>query len=668
MRGVPVKMNPKMAEPMPLENGSPTDHNPPAAPETPSFDVTVLESALRAGEVVTLDTIKTALRLIFDPTATPISDEPRILILKRGVDLALETRDAETALLLAHAMDADPALDDQLWGWMVQRIGIEPDAVYAFVRARLASELSERWLPRLHAAANTSLQVATADGDWMTVLNWLKLIGREPAAYGLSETFARGVSMAQPRAHSEPDLATALIMITAKRNQAMLEALLDDSALLDALPDDNLRAALIDLEGEAVALLGVYGADLFLVALVLATRRRHPAMVTPAAIEQVWTLMHAPDAQTTNANVVHVGGDYAPTMLIDAWIDDGADWLATDTLSTLLRLSLSNREDHRFHRLIHRLKVRGDVVVMAGEALFHAGRSVNDVLALISQMVANGDIPAQGAVDLFAALLRAWEWNKTTVLMMAQLARAIQYHPELTVEADVLWHMVEIAADAKEDLIARVAVRRLSLVLEAQEDEALFVERVGRLHAKTAWNSGARTLLISWWRGFVRAQNGGRLIRLEKALDGKKELEDLRAIATTVLSVRRLIGKRTLEQFAAAVGETFDMLQAFSAAFDPSAKHGSPFDALTVRTELDARADELSPHARTILANNLKELATLVATLGDNRSKPGLVRRNDDLDRALMGGEQEPGSAVDVLKWLSGYLSGAQSDNDAAEV
>jgi hypothetical protein len=136
----------------------------------------------------------------------------------------------------------------------------------------------------------------------------------------------------------------------------------------------------------------------------------------------------------------------------------------------------------------------------------------------------------------------------------------------------------------------------------------------------------------------------------------------------TVMAFRRLLGKRTLDQFAEAVGTAYDVLEAFAESFDPSPKRGSSFDETTIRAELEARAEELSPHARKILANNLKDLAGLVAEMGDNRSKASLRRRSEDVDRALMTGDQVPHSAVDALKWLSGYLSGAHDTDTDAEV
>ena len=75
---------------------------------------------------------------------------------------------------------------------------------------------------------------------------------------------------------------------------------------------------------------------------------------------------------------------------------------------------------------------------------------------------------------------------------------------------------------------------------------------------------------------------------------------------------------------------------------------------------LGAQEADISPQERQILSNDLKEIAHMVAEMGDNRTRGNLVRRGDDLDRDLMTGEQEPHGAVDVMKWLAGYWSGTQ--------
>lgn len=619
------------------------------------------DALIANGGDLPIDALKSILRDISSDEAAPIPPNLQALYLKRALANALDSRDPEISLLIARLMDLHDDVDAQVWAWLSDEMGKQPDAVYAFVRARLAAEPGERWLPRLQHAANTSLQVAIADGDWITIHNWLKLIGREPAAYGLNDSFAHGIRLAQPRAYDEPQLATGLIVLAAKRNQASLDALLEDAAILDALTDENLRAVLTDYEGDAAAILNVYGADVFLVTVARATQAQRPALILPAVVEQVWGLLTAP------AGTIHVTGDYTPDAILESWIETGADWLNTDAITALLRLSLADRRDEIFHRVINHLSIRADLILLVSDALYRSGRNVNEVLALISQMVANRDISAQGAVDLFARLLRMWDWSKTTLLMMAQLARAVQYHPELTLDTDVLWHMLEIAADAKEDLITRVASRRLATMLESLEDDAALTEALSRLVMRTSWNNGARSQLIHWWRGFARAQNAARLTRLEKTFDKAKGLDELRGILSTLIAFRRLVGKRTLGEFADAVSAAYEILDALAGAFEPDARDDFQFDPATVRAEFDARAEELNPHTRKILANDLKEIATLIADMGDHRSKPGFARRGEDVDRALMTGGQEPEGAVDALKWLSGYLSGVQEETDGEE-
>jgi hypothetical protein len=82
---------------------------------------------------------------------------------------------------------------------------------------------------------------------------------------------------------------------------------------------------------------------------------------------------------------------------------------------------------------------------------------------------------------------------------------------------------------------------------------------------------------------------------------------------------------------------------------------------------LSNREDQITQEERQILANDLRELAGLIANMGDNRTKANLMRRGDDLDRDLMSGEQPPHSAVDAMKWLAGFWGGTQEDDEEEE-
>ena len=255
---------------------------------------------------------------------------------------------------------------------------------------------------------------------------------------------------------------------------------------------------------------------------------------------------------------------------------------------------------------------------------------------------------------------------------MEQLARALQQHSDLVVEPEVIWHLIAIASELKEEFITRVALRRLTTDLETVDDEELLADDLQRVIPLIAWSScGARAVTGMVARLYPRTgdrplaaarQGAGR-----KRVETKRTLEDLRTIVQTVLAFRRMLGKRSLAQFAEDVSTAYAILQGLAESFDPSTKRAVSFDPATIRMEMDARSEELSPHELKILANNFKELAQLVTAMADNRSKATLMRRGDDVDRQLMTGEQQPHSAVDALKWMSGYLNGTQEKPDENE-
>ncbi len=286
-------------------------------------------------------------------------------------------------------------------------------------------------------------------------------------------------------------------------------------------------------------------------------------------------------------------------------------------------------------------------------------------------MVAVGDLTQEDALNVYVGLLMAWNWRDSALEVMEQVARTIQQHPNIEVRPEVVWQLLTVASEMKEDFISRVALRRLTTDLEKLEDEQVLVEDLQRMNSLIAWSGAAHTQFLNWWRGFVRDQSTARLQRIDRALtDGgetRRSLDDLRNIVQAVIAFRRMLGKRSLTQFAEDVATAYAILQGMAESFDPSPKRPFSFDPATIRQEMEARSSELSPHELKILASNFKELAQLISTMADNRSKATLIRRSDDVDRQLMTGEQQPHSAVDALKWLAGYLSGTQEKPDEDE-
>ncbi len=639
-----------------------------------------LDAQIIAGEEVPPEALKTVMRDI------PPEGDLQILYARRLLDQALDARDADAALIVARAMDQDPVLDRVIYADLERDLRSRPDAVYSFMRTRLGAgtDLDERWAERLKVAALTSLRVAILDGDAETTINWLRLVAREPASYGLGDVVHYGILAAQERARSEPDLAQALVLLAVKRDQAALDILLADDALLAAIPNE-LGSALRSGEGDPAWLLQTYGVEVFLVALSRALDAQCPDLFTAATMDQVWSLYTsgagnpsslasapAGSAQTGNGNgngSISVS-PYSAEQIIKRLTTGSTTWLPTAALEALLSGMLRDKRDDLSHQVIHQASTRSDFLTIVVSAISQSERSDSEALALIAQMMAVGDLSQQQSVDVYVGLLNAWDWRPEDLGIMEQLARSVQQHANVEISAEVLWNLLAVAGALKESFITRVALRQLTNDLETVEDEELLVEDLQRVLPLVAWDTSARAQILTWWRAFVRDLATARLQRIDKALsdgqgqEAKRPLEDLRTVVQTMIAFRRMLGKRSFSQFAEDVTTTYALLQGIAESFDPSPKRQAAFDPTTIRLEMDARAEELSPHELKILANNFKELAQLVSTMADNRSKATLMRRGDDVDRQLMTGETQPHSAVDALKWIAGYLSGTQEKSD----
>lgn len=603
----------------------------------------------------TIEGIKNAL------VNNPPQGEMRRSFLEQLLKHSLDSRDADASVLVARFMDEDPALDEYLNSKLNQALETQPDSVYAFARSRLNAidDLDEHWLARLKLAAQVALEVAISDGDTETLNNWLKLIAREPAKYNLGEVLHNGILAAQPRAHQDGELGRQLILLAAKRDPEALDFLLNDERLLAILPG-YVGQALRDYQGDAMALLQNRGPEIFLMALARAAQIGASALFTPACIAQVW-------AFSKEQPLSSLPDQFQATTITQQLVEHGAQWLENDALETLVMLVLNEKRDDLFQKTMADLSRHRDLMSILISGLDRSQRPPAEVAQIANALVTNGFIDQQQAVEIYIALLNLREWRKETLPLMEQIARSFQQYPTLSLSAEYLWRLMAVANEVKSDVIARSTAKRLLADIETLEDEKELVEAVVRLYDLLDWNPPQRQNMLNWWRGFARSQPLNRLQRIDKSLDGKRALEEAREAVQTIIAFRKMLGKRTLREFADEIDCAFTILQNLAESFDPNPKHAAGFDQASMRGELEARDSELSPSARKIFANNLKEMAQLIGAMGDNRSKANLMRRGDNVDRQLMSGGQQPDSAVDVMKWLAGYLEGSQGKEDESE-
>lgn len=577
---------------------------------------------------------------------------------------ALEARDTEAALIVAQQMDMDPALDKALSRTLDEALKTQPDAVYVFVRARLSdtAEVSTTWLERLHAAAAAALEVAVNDGDEATLANWLRLIAREPASYRLRDALHQGILAAQARAHADGELARLLLGLAVKHDTEALEPLLTDTALLAAIPE-NLGLVLRDYAGDPLATLQARGPEMFTVALALAAEARAAQQFTPAVNEEVWRLYTAGPALNLPAR-------YQPDRIVEAWAATGAEWLPTAALEHLLKLILADGHDALFTQLAHGLAARARLEPLLSAALQASQRSPGDVLTLVSQLVSAHDLSQQAAVSVCLELADRREWRQAALPLVEQAVRLMQQNPALDVAPETAWHMLELAARARTEPVARAAARQLCAAAEAlaaaddPDADTALMDLLGRLIEQLQWSYAARQHTLSWWRDFVRRQPIAHLARFDKLLESRRGLDDVRSILQTTLAFRRMLGKRSWQTFASDINTAFAILEDLAESFEPSRRRPFTFDQDTVRAELDAHEGALSDQEQRILARNFKELAQIIGEMGDHRSRASLMRRGDEVDRHLMAGEQQPSGAVDVMKWMAGYLDGAQDSHE----
>lgn len=294
-------------------------------------------------------------------------------------------------------------------------------------------------------------------------------------------------------------------------------------------------------------------------------------------------------------------------------------------------------------------------------------RTIEDAMNLIGRIVTAGDMLPAEAVATYIQMLNGLEWQKETLPLIQQLARTLLNHTDLTIPSDILWRMLGIGSERKDELVTKTAVRRLLVSMATVEADAELVESLRRLTADTLWSAPIHDTIIDWWRGFIRQQPASRISRLDRALEGKRGLEEARSVLQTLSSVRKMMSGQNMPEFAQAVQTTYMVLTALSEAFDSTSKRSITFDPQTARAELDAQADMLPPQERQVLANNLRELALMIASMGDNRTRANLMRRTDEVDRELMKGEERPHSAVDAMKWLAGYWGGTQEDDSDSQ-
>ena len=571
-------------------------------------------------------------------------------VLQRLLQEALAGRDVESARLVAQQMDDDPALDASLAPALAESLQSRPDAVYVFARAHLSAcdVATPPWRQRLRAAALCSLQIAICEADAATVVNWLRLIALEPAHYGLADILVDGLLAARGRAHEDGELATQLLELAVRHAPDALEGLLDDEKLLAALPD-NTGLVLRDHAGDPLLTLRLRGPEFFLIAIARATQARVAGAISNAVLEQTW-LLYRGEGRSSLPDC------YQPQTIVDAWLQEGPQWLPASALGNIAALLLADQRDELFLDFAARLAGQDMLAGTLPDAAHRSQRSSQDLVTLLNRLPP--ELPRQIIADSCLTLLRLRAWKPETLPAAELVARLLQQDAELRIGDDALWQLLEYAATTRDEMVARAAGRRLFQALCRSAADPQLAAALLRLQEALGWNPALQSRLDDWWRAWTRGLGMADLSRLDEALADSKALIRKREIVQTIMAFRRMLGAHDLPEFAALIDSVTDLLHHLAEAFDPRKHRPVGLDLETFRAELDASSAELSQNARALLAHDLRELGQLIGTMGDLRSHNTLVRPH--IERQILSGEHAPESAVDALKWIAAWLENGQ--------
>ena len=574
----------------------------------------------------------------------------RQLYIEKLLQNALNNRDAAAGRWVAEELARDAELEVALSGLFDDMLDDQPDAVYVFIRNRLVNlGMDERWIPRLHRAAQNSLEVAIQDGDVGTVAGWLELIAHEPLAYQLQDILRESILAAAKRAYNDGELGIQLILIAARRVPEIVDDLYGDSALVAAL-DSNVRAALQSASAETLDALIDEKAEFFLLALYNGINSSDQLLVTMASTRKLLALADS----ETRADLPAV---YRAPALIRLLATQASHQMSDEALDILFRYIIDGDDRNLIAEVVHHLADHELLFPRLSGALERDSLPLDKVLSIMHAVNGIKSAAPRDVIETYFALLDYYQWEPQTQRMMEALARMMAKNHDVQISYRHLWTLFGYCQELQIEGATRVAVSQLLVQFAEEEDLPLVVDGLSRVCRQIAFSKSLQEAVNNWWREYTHNCALPQLQRLQRELDTQRHLEPQKHILKTVLAMRRWLHSRGPVALAEAINTAFIMLEHITDAFDIAGL--SEADPHTIRREVDGVGRELSSEQRHILANNLRNLANRVTQMAENRSKPSLIRSDDSIDRQLMHGEAIPQGSIDMLKWIAGYLDGA---------
>jgi len=587
--------------------------------------------------------------------ATSPSDEIRFQYIKKLLHNALSERDAAAGMRVAEELEKDASLEGALSEIFDEMLEDQPDAVYVFIRNRLMRlGVDEAWIPRLQAAARSSLEVAAEEGDVGTLAGWLELIAHEPQTYQLHDILQQAILLAKQRAYADGELGIHLILIAVRRVPEIVDALYQDEKLINAL-ESNVRIALQNPSADSLEQLIDEKTEYFLLALYHGIQVSDEILVTLPSVKRLWSLYESD--QRINLPAV-----YRPPALTRLLAAEASHQMTEEAVDFLFDNIIACDDRKLIVDAAHHFADRQLLFPRLSQSLESDAVPLDKVLSIMNAVNGIKSAPPHEVIDTYFTLLDYYQWEPQTQRLMEALSRVMAKHHEVQISYRHLWRLFDNCHELEIEGATRVSMAHLLLQYGEEEDLSAVVDGVARIWRQIGWSKALQVTVNSWWRNYTHNLSLTQLQRLERELEPQRGMEPQKHILNSVLAMRRWLHNQDPVELAESINTTYTILEHFTEAFD--AEHIHEIDSHTIRRELDEVGGGLSSEQRHILANNLRNLAHRITQMAEQRSKPSLIRSDDSIERQLQHGEANPQGSIDMMKWIAGYLDGAHPPSE----
>ncbi len=587
--------------------------------------------------------------------AAPPSDEMRRQYIRKLLHNALSERDAAAGKRVAEELEKDASLESDLSETFDIMLEDQPDAVYVFIRNRLMNlGVDEAWIPRLQAAARSSLEVAIEEGDVGTLAGWLELIAHEPQTYQLHDILQEAILQARQRAYTDGELGIHLILIAVRRVPEIVNALYQDERLISAL-ESKVRKALQGASAASIEQLIDEKPEYFLLALYHGIQVSDDVLATLPTVKRLWSLYESDER-------VNLPAVFRPPAAARLLATEASHQMTDEALDFLFESIVACDDRKLIVDTAHHFADRELLFPRLSQALESDVMSLDKVLSVMSVVGGIKSAPPNEVIDAYFSLLDYFQWEPQTQRLMEALSRLMAKHQEARVSYRHLWRLFEACRELETEGATRVSMTHLLLQYGEEEDLSIVVDGLGRIWRQIGLSKALQGALNTWWRHYTHGLSLSQLQRLERELEPQRQLEPQKHILYSVLAMRRWLHSQDPIELAESINTTYTILEHITEAFD--AEHIHEIDSHTIRRELDEVGRGLSSEQRHILANNLRNLAHRITKMADRRSKPSLIRSDDSIERQLQHGEANPQGSIDMMKWIAGYLDGAHPHSE----